>query len=386
MVLKEFYVKAPDKKHIAVIGAGFFGVLTALKLAQRGFLVTIFEKNTDIILGASYINQNRMHMGYHYPRSDETAKSSNIFQKAYCNMFKESVVNDFSHYYCIAKQGSLVSGKEYLDFCGRMGLPYVKEFPKDITVSPDKVEFCLKVPEKLYDANLLRKSLKNMLDKESNIRLLLSAEVIGINQINNLFEIKTKRRKQIFKERFDAVVNATYSNINRIASMAGFDIKEYQYELCEVPIVKVSWKKRTGCAIMDGPFFGILPFGFSEEYMLYDVGLSVLERCYGKFPEFKKDIKQYDKDDIRSARFKKYMDKAKKYIAEMENCKHLYSVYVTRVVLKGKEKSDERPTEILYHGNGFWSIFSGKVSMAIPTSDKIVEEVEIYFNKLKKQI
>ena len=369
--------------HVAIIGGGIFGIMVALRLAERGLLVTIFEKNKDILLGASYINQYRMHMGYHYPRSKETAKSSYNSYKAFCNIFKECIVDNFNHYYCIAKHGSLTSNKQYKEFCDWLGLPYVKEFPTAISISQDEVELCIKVPEKLYDPNILRDSLKSLLKNQDRIRVLLSTEVINIIKNDKGFEVHSKNGDRIIKEDYGVIVNTTYSNINKIAKMAGFKTREYQYELCEVVVVEVPWTRRTGCAIFDGQFFGILPLGFSEKYVLCDVELSVLERSYGELPEFKFDAEYYDQEDVRAERFKRYIEKSKKYIKEMENCKYLYSMYITKILLSDKEYDDARLTEILYYGNGFWSILSGKVSTAIPTSEKIAEEIDHYFNTLK---
>ena len=56
---------------IAVIGAGIFGITTAIKLARQHD-VSIFERNSDILKGASDVNQCRIHRGYHYPRSPKT--------------------------------------------------------------------------------------------------------------------------------------------------------------------------------------------------------------------------------------------------------------------------------------------------------------------------
>ena len=53
---------------IAIIGAGFFGATIALKLSKK-HTVDLFEKEKDILNGASKINQFRFHMGFHYPRS-----------------------------------------------------------------------------------------------------------------------------------------------------------------------------------------------------------------------------------------------------------------------------------------------------------------------------
>lgn len=380
MTIKEIHLKLPDKKHIAVVGAGFFGIMGALKLAERGFNVTIFEKSPDVLMGASYINQNRLHMGYHYPRSDETAESSHVYQKAYARLFKETVVDDFYHYYCIAKTDSLTTAEDYIKFCERLGLPYSKEFPENITLNKDLISLVIRVPEKVYDSNLLRKTLKSIIEKDEGIELLLATEVTGIKRIQKGYEICFKGREGTTSRRYDAIVNAAYGNINRLIKMAGFETQEYQYELCEVLVVKVPWSVRTGCGIFDGPFFGVLPFGFSDEYLFYDVELSVLERSYGEFPNFKHDSAHYDSEAIRRERFKRYLNKAKKFIKEMENCKHLYSIYVTRIVLLNRDNDDARPTEVRDHGDGFWTIFSGKISAAIPAAERVAEGMYNYFN------
>ncbi len=56
---------------IAVVGAGIFGITTALKLSEK-HEVDLYEANSDIMQAASAINQFRLHRGYHYPRSPQT--------------------------------------------------------------------------------------------------------------------------------------------------------------------------------------------------------------------------------------------------------------------------------------------------------------------------
>jgi glycine/D-amino acid oxidase-like deaminating enzyme len=58
---------------LAIIGGGAFGAVIALKLAEAGESVTIFERRDELLLGAS-VNGNRLHYGFHYPRDDETAR------------------------------------------------------------------------------------------------------------------------------------------------------------------------------------------------------------------------------------------------------------------------------------------------------------------------
>jgi len=376
---QEFHLKVPEKKNIAVIGGGIFGVMGGMKLAECGFHVTIMEKATDILMGASYINQNRLHMGYHYPRSDETARLSNVYQRAFIQLFPSTVVDNFSHYYCLAKEGSRITPEQYVKFCDRIGLPYTIESPDIPLLNKEKVVFSMRVPEKVYDTHLLRKTLQDILEKDERINVMLSTEVTEITRKQDGFAVNFKKNDRNNIGHFDAILNATYSNINKMIALAGFETKTYEYELCEVPVIRVPWKKQTGCGIFDGPFFGVLPFGFSNEYLLYDVELSVLEKCCGIFPQFKHDVSFYDAEETRKERFQKYIQKAQQFIPDMKNCQHLYSSYITRIILPDHDNDDARPTDVLNHGYGFWTIFAGKISAAIPAAERIAEEMCDFF-------
>ena len=64
------------EKKIAIVGAGIFGCSIALELDKEGYQILLFEKEEDIMLKATKNNHNRIHYGYHYPRSLETTKQS----------------------------------------------------------------------------------------------------------------------------------------------------------------------------------------------------------------------------------------------------------------------------------------------------------------------
>ena len=103
------------KKKIAIIGAGFFGCTIALILSKR-FEVDLYEKERDILNGASFCNQFRFHLGYHYPRSlktvNEIKKSNNDFIKFYGS----DVFGLTQNYYGIVKNKSNTSYKRYINF------------------------------------------------------------------------------------------------------------------------------------------------------------------------------------------------------------------------------------------------------------------------------
>ena len=58
-------------KDIIIIGSGWYG-LHILKYLKENFNylnIILLEKNNDIFQNSSNYNQNRLHLGYHYPRS-----------------------------------------------------------------------------------------------------------------------------------------------------------------------------------------------------------------------------------------------------------------------------------------------------------------------------
>ena len=67
-----------------VVGGGFYGCGIAAALRQRHGLarVLVVERETDLLARASYVNQARVHNGYHYPRSFMTAYRSRVSRRA----------------------------------------------------------------------------------------------------------------------------------------------------------------------------------------------------------------------------------------------------------------------------------------------------------------
>ena len=107
---------------ICVIGGGIFGVTTAFTLGmEKKFDVHLFEKNSDILKSASGSNQYRVHRGYHYPRSKETAQSSVNGEQTFLDVYNDAIMNGkIEHYYCIAKKDSLVTPTEYENFMSNL--------------------------------------------------------------------------------------------------------------------------------------------------------------------------------------------------------------------------------------------------------------------------
>ena len=63
----------------AIVGGGFYGCEVALELKRLGFgRILILEREPGMLRRASYVNQARVHNGYHYPRALVTALRSRM--------------------------------------------------------------------------------------------------------------------------------------------------------------------------------------------------------------------------------------------------------------------------------------------------------------------
>lgn len=360
----------PIKANIAVIGGGIFGTLAAIRLAEAGCQVTIFEAGGDLLCGASLANQNRLHLGYHYPRSPQTARACEIFERGFRRCFPECI-NDFDHYYAIAEEGN-IRPPDFTDVCNEIGHPFEVVSGKNIVETTDKIPALYKVNEGVIDAGLLRNRIKRTIRANKNISIKYFNTITDVRRSGNAWYLDNHP--------FSVVINATYGNINRIIQSAGFDTDVYQYELCEVVVIKNPFKRHIGIGIMDGPFFGVIPFGNSENHLLYDVDYSVLERVVSRLPDSEFTIEYYSDKLSEAKRFKLYIDKASQYLPDMARAERLYSLYAVKVTKANRDADDARPTEIISHGDGFYSIFAGKISAAIPAADIITREIQCYLN------
>ena len=74
---------------IAIIGAGWYESLLCISNNR----VTLYEKNNKIFTGMSGYNSNRLHKGFHYPRSYITRlncrKSFDKFKLTYPSLTKK---------------------------------------------------------------------------------------------------------------------------------------------------------------------------------------------------------------------------------------------------------------------------------------------------------
>lgn len=184
------------KERIAVVGAGIFGVACAVRLAEGGHPVTLIEADDDILRGASAINQYRLHRGYHYPRSVETATASRDSERSFRAAYGPAVVSSPEHYYAIAREGSLTTGEAFLAFLRGLELAHREVEPPFLR--GEAVEVCVAVEESLFDPTVLR-------------------ELAWVQLRGTAVDVQLGRRVRLSElDDFDFVVVAAYSGLNGV--------------------------------------------------------------------------------------------------------------------------------------------------------------------------
>ena len=340
---------------IAIVGGGIFGITASIILAKN-HQVELFEKNNELLQSASGSNQYRIHRGYHYPRSPDTVNDIIESESSFKEIFSDAMLTDFEHYYCIAKENSLTSAKQFLDFCNKFQLEYT---PSQLQfMNKDSIEMCIRVKESVYDPEKLRQVCWKKL-KDQNVKIHLSNKVS-----DDLFE------------KFDRVVICAYTGINQLLKQYPTQQNEYQFELCEKPVVKLpeSFKNKS-VVIMDGPFMCIDPLGNTGLHLLCNVVHEIHQTNIGKYPSInKKFVDLIDKGIVKNpsqTNFPKFIESTIDFIPEITKAKHVGSMFTYRAVPPRVEETDARPTIVKEINNKIVTIFSGKITTCVEAARKV---------------
>lgn len=335
---------------VAVVGGGIFGVTAALHLARAGHRVELFERGTDLLLGASGANQRRLHRGYHYPRSPDTVRSTLEGVRSFTAEFPEAVVSSHRRYVAIANRDSRVSGDDFLRFCDRMGLTYTEERPSFLRRG--SVDLAVRIDERGVDVDRLRRLCWRKL-RQAGIQVHLRRPVT----ISDLDD-------------FERVVLATYSRLNFLAATIPLAAVRYQFEVCEKPVVRLPFSYRnTSVIVLDGPFMCVDPVAHTDTFVTGNVAHAIHATTVGLLPLIPKPLLELLDNGLHRnppvTRFPSFVASAAEFFAGFEQAEHVGSLFTVRAVLPDVDDTDTRPTLVRQLDNRVISIFSGKIPTCV---------------------
>lgn|SRR3989338_4220723 len=341
-----------NRPHIAIIGGGFFGATVAYVLAEAGYPVTLFEKHDDLLQAASGINQFRLHRGYHYPRSAETARECAEAEQIFLEEFPGLVSFENDHYYCIAREGSKISPEDFRAFCDAVGLEY--EEAHSPVVNRKEILWSVKVREGLVRIDAARCYLRERL------------EHLGV-----ALRFNTLATEELLRP-FSKVVVCTYASNNQVLRTLLHDehIQEYQYELCEKIVLELPTEfQHQSVVIMDGPFMCVDPFCDTPYHLMGNVVHAIHRSSVGAYPEIPTHLAQFINRGLVNkpphSNFRHFIKSASQYFPHVYAARHVGSMYTIRTVLPNLDHSDARPTIVEPLSERVIRVFSGKIGNCV---------------------
>jgi L-2-hydroxyglutarate oxidase LhgO len=359
------------KYDCVVIGGGFFGSTLGLFLKEYFDNVVVIEQESDILQRASYINQARVHMGYHYPRSLVTALRSLANFPRFITDFEKAIKDDFDKYYAIAKVGSKVNANQFYKMYQKMGAP-INKAPSHIkALFNDKlIDEVFRVKEFAFDAKILKEIVLEKYD-ESGCELRLNTKVNNIEQSGELINIHLEDSEPL---RAKFVFNCTYSGLNNILQNSNLPLLNLKHELTEMSLIELPDElKNFSITIMDGPFFSIMPF----PSLSLNTFSHVRYTPHGSWIDKDEYHNGYDmlKEYKKKSNFRYMINDAKRYIPLLEDAIYKDSIFEVKTIQVKNELDDGRPILFTkdYEIKNFSNIMGGKIDNIYEIIDTIKE-------------
>ena len=337
---------------VAVAGAGIYGATAAIRLAEHGYEVHLFDP-LGVMRAASAINQYRVHAGYHYPRSPETIRETLEARAEFIEAFEPAIVRNSRHYYAIPKKKSRTSPDLYESVMREHGLvlkPCRLEW-----MNFDFIERCYEVQEHIYDPEVLRELV------ERGIR---SA---GIRFYEKAFTPE-------MRPDFDFVVWATYGMgpSRRVFKIAKFQVAEKM--LIELPAAL----RGIALVVVDGPFTAFDPYGSSSRSLFGSAKNTnhwTTTDPDEPVPEpYANTLNDREFKPVPFTRFEAMRKDCCDSVPGAKDAVYIGSRFTIRVV-EDHPESDRRILYVKEGAPGEFHIFSGKVVSAVKAARLVCEGI-----------
>ena len=346
-----------------VIGGGFYGLRIALFLREACNFkrVLVLEKEEHVMQRASYVNQARVHNGYHYPRSILTAYRSRVNHPRFVAEFDDAIVRDFDHYYAIAATSSKLNARQFELFCDRIGAAYTPASPAVARLfNSFRIEAAYKVKEPAFNALVIREILLTRIHAIGGIDINTGDEAIRVTSAGDVIEVEASTDTY----RGVRVISAVYSRINQLHAASGVGPVALQHEVTEIALVRLPPEfQRLGITVMDGPFFSVMPFPARDLHSLTHVRYTPQHRWRADSGSSRSGPHTVLSGIRKKSSYVKMAADAARYIPSLTAMEHVDSMYEIKTVLAKSDSDDSRP--ILFradHGiRNYTCIMGGKL-------------------------
>ena len=142
-------------------------------------LILVLEKDDRAFGRATYVNQARVHMGYHYPRSLSTATKSAGYFRRFCDDFPFCIEKGFHQIYATSSRFSWTNAEQFQSFCKAAGIR-CEEAPVSLYFKEGMCDGAFLTEEYTYDAMILKKYFLDALSAMPNVTICYNAKIEDI--------------------------------------------------------------------------------------------------------------------------------------------------------------------------------------------------------------
>jgi glycine/D-amino acid oxidase-like deaminating enzyme len=313
--------------YFAIVGGGFYGARLALALAAlRLGRVLLIEQERGLMRRASFVNQARLHNGYHYPRAPRTGVTSRRNFRRFLEEYQFAIRADVPMVYAIARD-SLVSAEQFVRFCSEIGAPCRPAGPEEARLfDPVTVEAAFATEEFSLDAVRIAAKLGSDLAAAGvECRFGHKARVVAASAK----EVTLNAGSDRIHARY--VLNCTYASLDGIGLSIGNAVKK---EVAEIAMIRPPPElARLAVTVMDGPFFSTMPFP----------ALSCHSLTHVRYTPHHSYIGPGQPPAAASSRVGLMIRDAARFLPSMEAAVPLRSLYEVKAVLERAEQNDARP-------------------------------------------
>jgi glycine/D-amino acid oxidase-like deaminating enzyme len=367
-----------------IIGGGLYGLYSAWFSAKElNESVLVLECDKASFMRATYINQARVHMGYHYPRSISTAVKSKKYFDRFNEDFGFCIYKNFDQIYAISAEFSWANAEQFEKFCLDADI-FCDPVIKKKYFQHGMCDGAFLTKEYTYDAHILRDYFLKEIQKFSKVKLKYQADIVHLTEEKTHFIVECADGEK-YSSSF--LLNVTYASVNQIHKLLDYEPFKIKYERCEIILVKASKElKNVGITVMDGPFFSVMPFGKTGLHSLTSVTFTPHDTSFDDLPTFpcQAKSKRYCTSEklgncnecvAKPQTAYPYMSNlTRKYLRSEFDFTYQSSLFSVKPILVASEIDDSRPTVIRKMSSSpiFVSVLSGKISTVYDLDEILV--------------
>ncbi len=306
-----------------VLGAGLYGCKVALELAALRLKIVLLDPN-PMFEGATRVNQNRIHAGFHYPRSIATAETAARNYRRFLIDHASAIEGNERHLYCIASD-SKVGPRQYEEVLDGVGAEYKRTYTPSY-FAPGMIAQVYETQEKSFNIRRLRAMVNQQLKIAGVERVPLSGRIVDVDESH----VVVQAGNQLFEAKY--VFNCTYSALDSVVPIRTKLRKEH----VEVALIHVpNSLANDDITIMDGLYWSCMQYpAVPGRYALTHVKHGRHQVWNPPEPEPLWQV---------TSKFAEMALDAARYVPGMAQAIYCSSMYTTRCLLDETMDDDGRP-------------------------------------------